>query len=103
MLDRVRLTDAQTEVYERWQECRAHIEIELTLDREASAIRCTGTAATHGPTGVEIEALTAVQIALLTVYDMCKAVDRGMVIADVRLVSKAGGRSDNWVADAETP
>lgn len=80
-----------------------HIEIELTLDREASAIRCTGTAATHGPTGVEIEALTAVQIALLTVYDMCKAVDRGMVIADVRLVSKAGGRSDNWVAEAETP
>ena len=80
-----------------------HIEIDLTLDRDASAIRCTGTVETHGPTGVEIEALTAVQIALLTVYDMCKAVDRGMVIADVRLVSKAGGQSGNWIADAETP
>ena len=80
-----------------------YIEIELALDHEASAIRCTATAETRGPTGVEIEALTAVQIALLTVYDMCKAVDRGMVIAEVRLVSKAGGRSGNWVADAETP
>ena len=80
-----------------------HIEIDLTLDRDASAIRCTGTVETHGPTGVEIEALTAVLIALLTVYDMCKAVDRGMVIADVRLVSKAGGQSGNWIADAETP
>jgi cyclic pyranopterin monophosphate synthase len=76
------------------------VEIDLQLDHRALAVRCTGTVETYGPTGVEIEALTAVQIALLTVYDMCKAVDRGMVIAEVCLVSKAGGRSGTWVREA---
>ena len=72
------------------------VEIELTLDHAAPAVCCRALTETHGPTGVEIEALTAVQIALLTVYDMCKAVDRGMVISDIGLVSKSGGRSGDW-------
>ena len=76
------------------------VEIDLKLNHEDRAVYCTGTVETHGPTGVEIEALTAVQIALLTVYDMCKAVDRGMVISDVCLVSKAGGQSGTWVREA---
>ena len=54
---------------------------------------------THGPTGVEMEALTAVQVGLLTIYDMCKAADRGMIIGDVRLLEKHGGRSGSFVAD----
>jgi cyclic pyranopterin phosphate synthase len=62
------------------------------------AVACTATAETIGPTGVEMEALAAVQIALLTIYDMCKAVDRGMVITGVRLLEKQGGRSGHYVA-----
>jgi cyclic pyranopterin monophosphate synthase len=65
----------------------------------ADAVLCTATAETVGPTGVEMEALTAVQVALLTIYDMCKAVDRGMTITDVRLAEKHGGKSGSWVAD----
>ncbi len=65
---------------------------------DASAIRCTATAETVGPTGVEMEALTAVQVALLTIYDMCKAADRGMVISDVKLLEKHGGKSGSFVA-----
>jgi len=61
-------------------------------------VTCEARAETHGPTGVEMEALTAVQVALLTIYDMCKAVDRGMVIGDVRLIEKHGGRSGSFVA-----
>lgn len=76
------------------------VEIELTLEHEPPAVHCRGTAETVGPTGVEIEALTAVQIALLTVYDMCKAVDRGMLITDVGLEAKSGGRSGGWTRDA---
>jgi len=72
------------------------VEIELIPDADSPAISCRVVAETHGPTGVEIEALNAVQVALLTVYDMCKAVDRGMVIEAVRLDSKAGGRSGTW-------
>ncbi len=72
------------------------VEVELVPDTNAGTVRCRATAATTGPTGVEMEALTAVQIALLTIYDMCKAVDRGMTIADVRLVSKTGGKSGTW-------
>jgi cyclic pyranopterin monophosphate synthase len=64
-----------------------------------SAIACTATAETTGPTGVEMEALTAVQITLLTIYDMCKAVDRGMTITGVRLLEKQGGKSGHYVAD----
>ena len=59
---------------------------------------CTATAETVGPTGVEMEALTAVQVALLTIYDMCKAVDRGMTITNVRLLEKHGGKSGSFVA-----
>ena len=66
----------------------------------ATGIFCTATVETVGPTGVEMEALTAVQIALLTIYDMCKAVDRGMSIHDVRVVEKHGGKSGSFVARA---
>jgi cyclic pyranopterin phosphate synthase len=62
-------------------------------------VRCRATAETVGPTGVEMEALCAVQVALLTIYDMCKAVDRGMVIESVRLLEKSGGRSGHWKAE----
>jgi cyclic pyranopterin phosphate synthase len=72
------------------------VEIELLPDEKENAVRCRATAATTGQTGVEMEALTAVQIALLTIYDMCKAVDRGMTITDVGLVSKTGGKSGAW-------
>ncbi|WHZ10024.1 MAG: Cyclic pyranopterin monophosphate synthase [Burkholderiaceae bacterium] len=73
-------------------------EAEHADGTRAFSIFCTATAETTGPTGVEMEALTAVQIALLTVYDMCKAVDRGMTITDVRLLEKHGGKSGDWVA-----
>jgi|SRR6059058_3591157 len=63
-----------------------------------AAVTCTATAETVGPTGVEMEALTAVNVALLTIYDMCKAVDRGMVIAQVKLLEKHGGKSGSYVA-----
>ncbi len=67
------------------------------------AIECTATAETVGRTGVEMEALTAASVALLTIYDMCKAVDRGMVIEAIRLVEKKGGKSGHWkAADAPT-
>jgi cyclic pyranopterin phosphate synthase len=73
------------------------VEVELLPDEAAAAIHCRASARTSAQTGVEMEALTAVQIALLTIYDMCKAVDRGMTITDVGLLSKSGGRSGNWV------
>ena len=65
--------------------------------KNAAAVLCTATVETTGPTGVEMEALTAVQVALLTVYDMCKAADRGMTITGVRLLEKHGGKSGSWV------
>ena len=64
----------------------------------ATGIACTATVETVGPTGVEMEAHTAVQVALLTIYDMCKAADRGMVMTGVRLLEKHGGKSGDWVA-----
>ena len=67
-------------------------------DGDGGAVRCRARAETVGRTGVEMEALTAVQIGLLTIYDMCKAADRGMTIAGVRLVEKSGGRSGHWRA-----
>ncbi|NVZ09984.1 cyclic pyranopterin monophosphate synthase MoaC [Allochromatium humboldtianum] len=76
------------------------VEIELTPVADASAVRCRATVETLGRTGVEMEALCAVQISLLTIYDMCKAVDRGMCISDVRLVEKLGGRSGHWQREA---
>ena len=66
----------------------------------AAHVLCLATAETVGPTGVEMEALTAVQVALLTIYDMCKAVDRGMAINDVKLLEKHGGKSGSFVAPA---
>ena len=74
------------------------VAVEFELDREASLVRCTAQVETLGRTGVEMEALTAVQVGLLTIYDMCKAVDRGMVMSDIRLLEKQGGKSGHWVA-----
>ncbi len=74
------------------------ISVDLTIDELQSSVECTARVETHGPTGVEMEALTAVQVGLLTVYDMCKAADRGMVISEVRLLEKQGGRSGSFVA-----
>jgi cyclic pyranopterin phosphate synthase len=82
---------------------RIEVALETTTgdgDGDADAVRCRARAETVGRTGVEMEALTAVQVGLLTVYDMCKAVDRGMTIAGVRLVEKSGGRSGHWRAGA---
>lgn len=78
------------------------VAVELALEPEAAQLRCTAQVETFGRTGVEMEALTAVQVGLLTVYDMCKAVDRGMVMDGIRLLRKSGGKSGEWVAqDAE--
>jgi cyclic pyranopterin phosphate synthase len=76
------------------------VAVEFDVDADRSLVRCTAQVETLGRTGVEMEALTAVQVGLLTVYDMCKAVDRGMVIDDVRLLEKRGGKSGEWVAPA---
>ncbi len=76
------------------------VAVEFEIDAEAAAVHCRARAETRGRTGVEMEALTAVQVALLTIYDMCKAVDRGMVITDVRLLEKHGGKSGDWVAES---
>ena len=65
---------------------------------QLASVACTATVETVGQTGVEMEALTAVQVALLTIYDMCKAVDRGMTITDVKLLEKHGGKSGSWVS-----
>lgn len=70
--------------------------VAVDLGFEDDGVNCTATVETRGQTGVEMEALCAVQNALLTVYDMCKAVDRGMVIDNVRLLEKSGGRSGHW-------
>jgi cyclic pyranopterin phosphate synthase len=75
-----------------------HVQAEFTIDLAASAVHCTVQAETLGRTGVEMEALTAVQVGLLTVYDMVKAIDRGMVITDVRVLEKHGGKSGSWTA-----
>lgn len=74
----------------------SHVDIELIPDLERSRVQCRATVETRGTTGVEMEALTAVQISLLTIYDMCKALDRGMVIEQVQLLSKSGGKSGDW-------
>ena len=74
------------------------ITIDLAVELATSSVRCTATVACTGQTGVEMEALTAVQVGLLTIYDMCKAVDRGMTITDVGLLEKRGGKSGTWRA-----
>jgi cyclic pyranopterin phosphate synthase len=76
------------------------VAVEFEVQEADSAVLCRATAETVGPTGVEMEALTAVQVALLTIYDMCKAADRGMVISDVKLLEKHGGKSGSFVAEA---
>ncbi|MBT6275070.1 MAG: cyclic pyranopterin monophosphate synthase MoaC [Chromatiales bacterium] len=73
-----------------------HVDIDFTIDTERACIDVEVRAETVSRTGVEMEALTAVQVALLTIYDMCKAVDRAMVIGDVRLLEKLGGRTGHW-------
>ncbi len=75
------------------------ISVEFDTDKVNSMVHCTVRAETIGRTGVEMEALTAVGVALLTVYDMCKAVDRGMHINNIRLLEKSGGKSGEWLAD----
>jgi cyclic pyranopterin monophosphate synthase len=79
------------------------VTIEFNTDLKQRRIDCVATTETIGQTGVEMEALTAVSVALLTVYDMLKAVDRGMVIGPVALVEKSGGKSGLWQREAETP
>lgn len=75
------------------------VEVEFTLDAKNTCVHCTVTTETRERTGVEMEALVAVNAGLLTIYDMCKAVDRGMVISDVCLQEKSGGRSGEWKRD----
>ena len=74
------------------------VAVDFEVQEENSCVVCTATAEVNGQTGVEMEALTAVQVALLTVYDMCKAVDRGMTITGVKLLEKHGGKSGSFVA-----
>ena len=74
------------------------VAVDFSTHHDPDRVTCTVTVETHGQTGVEMEALTAVQVALLTIYDMCKAVDRGMTITNVKLLEKHGGKSGHWVA-----
>ena len=76
-----------------------HVSVDFKIDDISNLIECTVATETEGQTGVEMEALTGAQVALLTIYDMCKAVDRGMMIGDVRLIEKSGGKSGHWVRD----
>jgi cyclic pyranopterin phosphate synthase len=78
------------------------VAVDFEIDAEGSCVRCTARVETLGRTGVEMEALTAVQIGLLTVYDMCKAADRGMVMSDIRVLEKHGGKSGDWVVPPPT-
>ena len=75
------------------------VAVEFEVDAAASRVRCTAQVETVGRTGVEMEALTAVQIGLLTIYDMCKAADRGMVMGEIRVLEKHGGKSGDWVSE----
>jgi len=78
-----------------------HVDIKLTPDTDNNRIHCVTTVTTSGKTGVEMEALNATQVALLTIYDMCKAVDRGMTIQGVCLLEKQGGKSGHWVKEGQ--
>jgi cyclic pyranopterin phosphate synthase len=75
------------------------VAVDFELDAARCEVRCSAQVETHGRTGVEMEALTAVQVGLLTVYDMCKAADRGMVMGDIRVLHKSGGKSGEWASD----
>jgi cyclic pyranopterin phosphate synthase len=74
------------------------VSIAFELDASSNSVQCEATVECDGKTGVEMEALTAVSTALLTIYDMCKAVDRGMTLSDIKLLRKEGGKSGEWVA-----
>ena len=74
------------------------VTVDFEIDVQANSVHCRAQAETIGKTGVEMEALTAVQVGLLTIYDMCKAVDRGMVMTNVRVLEKHGGKSGDWAA-----
>ena len=74
------------------------VAVDFELDAARSEVRCIAQVESFGRTGVEMEALTAVQVGLLTVYDMCKAVDRSMVMGDIRVLHKSGGKSGDWGA-----
>lgn len=75
------------------------VDVELDLRKDLPGIECRVSVRCTGPTGVEMEALTAVQVALLTIYDMCKAMDRGMTMGDIQLLEKSGGKSGDWVRE----
>ncbi len=77
------------------------VEVDLQPVTDASCVAVTATCALRGKTGVEMEALTAASVAALTVYDMCKAVDRGMIIDDLRVIEKRGGKSGHWRLEGE--
>jgi cyclic pyranopterin monophosphate synthase len=77
------------------------VAVEFSIDEAASSVHCRAQVETVGKTGVEMEALTAVQVGLLTIYDMCKAADRGMVMTNVRVLEKHGGKSGDWVAEID--
>jgi cyclic pyranopterin phosphate synthase len=79
------------------------VAVDFIVDETASAVECRATAETFGRTGVEMEALTAVSVGLLTIYDMCKAIDRGMRIEAIRLLEKKGGKSGHWIAEGGAP
>jgi cyclic pyranopterin phosphate synthase len=72
------------------------VEVDLKVDPKEPVVHCRTTVETNGQTGVEMEALTATQVALLTIYDMCKAVDRGMTMDGIRVLRKSGGKSGDW-------
>ncbi|MCU7370475.1 cyclic pyranopterin monophosphate synthase MoaC [Paucibacter sp. O1-1] len=74
------------------------VAVEFEIDEAGASVQCTAQVETLGRTGVEMEALTAVQIGLLTIYDMCKAADRGMVMGEIRVLEKQGGKSGDWSA-----
>jgi cyclic pyranopterin phosphate synthase len=76
-----------------------HVEVDFIPNTKENCIYCTYTVETRGQTGVEMEALTAIQVTLLTIYDMCKAVDRGMTMTNIRLIEKNGGKSGHWKAE----
>ncbi len=75
------------------------VAVDFEIDAAASSVHCRAQVETIGKTGVEMEALTSVQVGLLTIYDMCKAVDRGMVMTNVRVLEKHGGKSGDWTAE----
>jgi cyclic pyranopterin phosphate synthase len=75
------------------------VSVEFSIDETTSSVHCTTTAQCVGKTGVEMEALTATSVALLTIYDMLKAAEKGMVIKEVKLIEKQGGKSGHWIAE----